>query len=497
MHLHRRSSKIKDLITALERDDPPLQVEFPVTACHAMRGSGSSEINERGALLSADLPGATDLYHRPSEIKDLITELRRYDPPLSVEFPVTACHAKRGSGSSEINVMERGVSLSTDCDDWTLRQNTSAINRIEIANRGFQHLFKGNKTTSSQRVLAAHRATVKHGAPGKYFAKRRGRQKRAKINKLQQVMPSPAHALDMEQWGGKPLFFSGTSQRTIHSLSPDDVVLSAIDDMKVIDTMEGARMESANGDIVFVLVPRRAAIKKHTHLNRTFQSLHALKKAKRSAEKRGKKRITVPESYNSNYFTVGLKPNRNGGGVIDSWPRTFGSTDKDQVIKLMNACQEVADGYIRSEELRGIRVSKDLLQWSEMQGSGPGSVLPSFSAALNTCLCLHTDEDFFYSVLMTASTRALKEDIDQFKMDADVSNYFVFAEQGIAVAVRPGDILVFNPKYHHCSSSRALDYENEDVFSMSLYLKSAVVGKFNNTLPLNETEMKLLEGTIE
>jgi hypothetical protein len=82
-------------------------------------------------------------------------------------------------------------------------------------------------------------------------------------------------------------------------------------------------------------------------------------------------------------------------------------------------------------------------------------------------------------------------------MDADVSNYFVFAEQGIAVAVRPGDILVFDPQYHHCSSSRALEYENDDIFSLSLYLKSAVVGKVANKLPLNETEIKLLEGTID
>jgi len=39
-------------------------------------------------------------------------------------------------------------------------------------------------------------------------------------------------------------------------------------------------------------------------------------------------------------------------------------------------------------------------------------------------------------------------------MDADVSNYFTFAEQGIAVALRPGDMLIFNPLYHHCLSSR-------------------------------------------
>jgi hypothetical protein len=131
-----------------------------------------------------------------------------------------------------------------------------------------------------------------------------------------------------------------------------------------------------------------------------------------------------------------------------------------------------------------------------MQGCGPESVWPSFSQALNTYLSLHTDDDFFYSILTIASAHALREDVDQYKMDADVSNYFVFAEQGVVVALKPGDMLIFNPKYHHCLSSRTSAYENEDVFSLSLYLKSAVVGKNDNTIPLKKAEIELLEGII-
>jgi ectoine hydroxylase-related dioxygenase (phytanoyl-CoA dioxygenase family) len=95
-----------------------------------------------------------------------------------------------------------------------------------------------------------------------------------------------------------------------------------------------------------------------------------------------------------------------------------------------------------------------------------------------------------------ASAHALREDVDQYKMDADVSNYFFFAEQGITVALRPGDMLIFNPKYHHCLSSRTSAYENEDVFSLSLYLKSAAVGKNNNTIPLKKAKIDLLDGII-
>jgi hypothetical protein len=41
-----------------------------------------------------------------------------------------------------------------------------------------------------------------------------------------------------------------------------------------------------------------------------------------------------------------------------------------------------------------------------------------------------------------------------------------------------------------------MKHENEDIFSLSLYLKSAVVGKNNNSIPLKKVEIKLLEGII-
>jgi hypothetical protein len=105
---------------------------------------------------------------------------------------------------------------------------------------------------------------------------------------------------------------------------------------------------------------------------------------------------------------------------------------------------------------------------------------------------MHTDDDFFFSLMTTASCHALRDDIDQYKLHAEVSNYFVFPEQGIAVALRPGDMLIFNPKYHHCLLSRTYAYQNKDMHSLSLYLNSAVVGKNDSSVPLNDKETDLL-----
>jgi hypothetical protein len=53
-------------------------------------------------------------------------------------------------------------------------------------------------------------------------------------------------------------------------------------------------------------------------------------------------------------------------------------------------------------------------------------------------------------------------------------------------------MLLFNPVYQHCVSSRTASYKTSDIFSLSLYLKSAIVGKNDNSLRLTEAEMSSL-----
>ena len=100
---------------------------------------------------------------------------------------------------------------------------------------------------------------------------------------------------------------------------PNARILSAIKDLQVIDTVSGARMETASGDTVFLLIPRHDSIHKMTHVKKTLTSLYALDKGKSYAEIRGKTRIPVAED-NGKYTTVGLKPNRGWTGITESWP---------------------------------------------------------------------------------------------------------------------------------------------------------------------------------
>jgi hypothetical protein len=137
-------------------------------------------------------------------------------------------------------------------------------------------------------------------------------------------------------------------------------------------------------------------------------------------------------------------------------------------------------------------LAKLILGWCELEGATRETIWASLAAARNHYLNSHTDEDFFYSLLTIVSKHGLQDDIDQYELNAEVCNYFTFAEQGVAVALQPGDILLFNPVYEHCLSSRTSAYETKDVFSLSMYLKTAIVGMNDNSIPLTEIENRFL-----
>ena len=115
-------------------------IEFEVTASHEIvHGSRSTEINARDMM------------------------------PSNVEFEVTASHEiVQGSRSSEINVPKRG----------------------------FQHVYKTTKTTSSLQVQAAYKASITMHIPQSKHAKKRDKMKLSKIDALQEILSSPEHSLN-------------------------------------------------------------------------------------------------------------------------------------------------------------------------------------------------------------------------------------------------------------------------------------------------------------
>ncbi len=91
---------------------------------------------------------------------------------------------------------------------------------------------------------------------------------------------------------------------------------------------------------------------------------------------------------------------------------------------------------------------------------------------INVYLRSHTNQDFTMSIVQAH--------IDECHYTASDSIvcYFCFPRIGTAVALCPGDFLIFNPQESHLISSRC--NPKDDVYCISSYLKTAIVGLNDN-----------------
>ncbi len=96
----------------------------------------------------------------------------------------------------------------------------------------------------------------------------------------------------------------------------------------------------------------------------------------------------------------------------------------------------------------------------------------AFSFGINIYLRSHTNQDFTMSIIQAH--------IDEHHYIASdrIVCYFCFPRIGTAVALRPGDFLIFNPQEPHLISSRC--NPKDSVYCILLYLKTAVVGLNDN-----------------
>ena len=95
---------------------------------------------------------------------------------------------------------------------------------------------------------------------------------------------------------------------------------------------------------------------------------------------------------------------------------------------------------------------------------------------INAHLRSHIDADFTMSIVQAHI------DNHDYVMDDKVICYFAFPRIGVAVALRPGDFLLFNPNEPHSISSCC--NREDDVYIISSYLKMAVVGLNDNSNPI-------------
>jgi hypothetical protein len=138
------------------------------------------------------------------------------DTAYKPKSKVTNCYTMHALSHTRSNVKEGGIILEVPMDDedeyfseagrnWDKRIESYVSERIPmypplalppVQIKGFQHLYKSTKTTSSERVLVSHKGrTRKHGLP-RNDNTRRINKKNRKMRDVQKVKLSPAVSYD-------------------------------------------------------------------------------------------------------------------------------------------------------------------------------------------------------------------------------------------------------------------------------------------------------------
>ena len=266
-------------------------------------------------------------------------------------------------------------------------------------------------------------------------------------------------------------------------------------DLYIVDTKisnKGLVFRYDNGGSAFTRVPRQAALEMTgmNKLSTVTSHCHALdlaEKAQRGSLFRSKNKVI----YSTNkHVCPGAQACRAEPGVRDNTyhKKTMPEPDWINLVKTLCNVEKVVSSFVPTEDLRRVNMAKTVLDYKTMTATKGGNIVLEshiFNAigyTKNVHVSCHTDVDFTQSVITCYKKGHVCECND------NVVAYFCFPRIGMAVALRPGDILVFNPREYHSVSSRCtLDY---DIYFTSMYLKSAVVSLNDNTIPLTSIQEK-------
>lgn len=199
---------------------------------------------------------------------------------------------------------------------------------------------------------------------------------------------------------------------------------------------------------------------------------------------RGKSKETFGKNK---YCCIGAKRSRFSTG-IEPGHYKFKSGSKDDwdcIVSAVRRAEHAFYAYSNTDVIRHIRDARELIAWDNIKFSDAkddvNGIFNGIAFGVNVYLRAHKDEDFTYSVIQ------VHLDNEDYSVNDENICFFCFPRLGVAVPLKPGDFLLINALEYHCVSSRCND--EVDIFCISSYLKTAVVGGNDNKRALTENEL--------
>lgn len=374
------------------------------------------------------------------------------------------------------------------------------------------HTFKSTKTISSKKT----RIYCEHIEDGYEVAtcgkindrkKRNNRsKKRKKINKLHSVGKYMKDINDHEiQENSKRIMektfyynFYNEYDSNQNDLGPlfnttNNVMIKIIDSgFEVVDSYVGSIMTHDNYP-VFLLIPRLEAIKVNNKSRADHDCLTWLLNNHSNLKIRGKERT----GHSTQYVTAGAHSSNFRKGIhikklCDEGKRFY----EPYLQKWFRRAKTIAINYLPFGLLYNLKEAKFLVdddicyeKFNHVENlhEPNNSVYASMATSYNYIAPAHFDKDAFLSCLFV--TLNMEEYDDKRKLSVyeekmDICVYFSFPDYKKTVALRPGDVLFFNPLKRHCVSQRCIEYIDHKVFCTTFYLNTKTISGNDATKPI-------------
>ena len=356
---------------------------------------------------------------------------------------------------------------------------------------GYTQIYKGAGSNGSKRTHAAFLAlqTVANSKT----KRQKGRRSRSKAKKIQNI---PEYAMNAEKMirpkdlnRMKLTFYDNSdssSRNSVNNLQTIDTLVGAVTYLPTEDTTLNQKVPA------FILLARQTTITAMgNNARQVVRALDDLHLSEKSVNRSSKK--TGQSTTDSSYSILGEKVLRGGHGMsLDALSLLDNQTSDESrrtLVNWANRVEKVSHTVLPSSILRGLVAAYKMNDWTSLVGRNKhGGTYVSLATSKNYRAPPHVDKDFFLSLHQVNVDRT-----GSYELNEDIVQYMCFPGIGLAVGLRPGDVLIFNPGTYHCLSEKECPYNGIDVHVSTLYIKTAHVGKNDNRLPLTRNEDSVLK----
>jgi hypothetical protein len=327
---------------------------------------------------------------------------------------------------------------------------------------GFSLQWRSKKSSSKRTVAIAnlmHDIQRELPVKNRKNVRRQGKKQHSTFNAAHNIVSNPEkcvpfHLADGMNFSSDPnLDVYTTENAAVHWVDREEGIFSAF------------------------VIPRDKTLQSvnSNNTSNVVRALERLQSTEKSCNRSTNK--TGTSTSQSKYTIFGHKIHRGGHGFVNDRLSKQDPQAARTLEKWAKRMEHVTAEFLPSKLLRGISKANGFSAWPT---TGKCKFVSAMASSVNYSAPAHLDDDFLFSIHQLNVEGALESD--------NIVQYMCFPTYGFAVGLRPGDIILFNPHVHHCLSEKTDTFSKDNVHVTTFYVKTAHVGKNNNSIPLSNEE---------